>query len=249
MALNEARRVAVVSGAATGLGRAYSQRLAQDGFDLALADLDPCDETCTEVEAAGGRCLSRIVDVTDAGAVQKFAAEVAEHLGPCDVLVNNAGIYPIVGFDDLTFDEYRRVMEVNVDSVFLMVKAFVDGMRIRGSGRIINIATQVISMTLPNVAAYTASKMAVVGLTRAMAKELGPHNITVNAVSPGLVRTETNIAMNPPEIWEMVKTHSQVIPRTLMPGDITGVISFLASEDASLVTGQNLYVNAGAVMS
>jgi NAD(P)-dependent dehydrogenase (short-subunit alcohol dehydrogenase family) len=165
------------------------------------------------------------------------------------VLVNNAGIYPLVSFDDLTFEEYRRVMAVNGDSVFLMVKAFVDGMRTRGSGRIINIATQVISMTLPNVVAYTASKMAVLGLTRTMATELGPDNITVNAISPGLVRTETNVAMNPPEIWEMVKTHSQVIPRTLMPGDITGVVSFLASDDASLITGQNFFVNAGAVMS
>ena len=180
-------------------------------------------------------------------AVAGFAADVNERFGRCDILVNNAGVYPLTSFDDLTFDEYRQVMSVNADSVFLTIKAFVDGMRERGFGRIINVATQVNWMALPNVVSYVASKMAVIGITRAVATEVGADGVTVNAISPGLVRTDTNVATHDPGVWEMVRLHSQVIPRTIEPDDVAGMVSFLASDDASLITGQNLLVNAGAV--
>lgn len=241
------RRVAVVTGAAAGLGRCYAARLAADGHDLALADVEPCAGTETEVRAEGADCTSRPVDVTDPDAVAEFAAHVEDRFGGCDVLVNNAGIYPLTSFDDLTFDEYRRVMAVNADSVFTTTKAFVDGMRQNGFGRIINVATQVNWMALPNVVAYVASKMAVIGLTRAIATEVGADGVTVNAISPGLVRTDTNVATHDPMVWEMVRLHSQVIPRTLEPEDVAGMVSFLASDDAAMITGQNFLVNAGAV--
>ena len=245
--MTDARRVAVVTGAAAGLGRSYAQRLAADGHDLALADLDPCTDTEADVAATGVGCLARRVDVTDAATVAAFAADVDERFGRCDVLVNNAGIYPLTSFDDLTFDEYRQVMSINTDSVFLTIKAFIDGMRERGFGRIINVATQVNWMALPNVVSYVASKMAVIGITRAVATEVGADGVTVNAISPGLVRTDTNVATHDPGVWEMVRLHSQVIPRTIEPDDVAGMVSFLASDDASLITGQNFLVNAGAV--
>ena len=102
-------------------------------------------------------------------------------------------------------------------------------------------------MPLPDVVSYVASKMAVIGLTRTLATELGANNITVNVISPGLVRTDTNVELHDPEIWEFVRTRSQVIPRTIMPEDVAGMVSFLASDDAALITGQNFFVNAGAV--
>ena len=245
--MNDTRRVAVVTGAAAGLGRSYAGRLAADGHDLALADLDLCTETEAEVVAAGRQCLAGRLDVTDADAVASFAEAVDERFGGCDVLVNNAGVYPLTSFDDLTFAEYRKVMSVNADSVFLMTKAFMNGMRERGFGRVINVATQVNWMALPDVVSYVASKMAVIGLTRAIATEVGADGVTVNAISPGLVRTDTNVATHDPAVWEMVRLHSQVIPRTIMPDDVAGMVSFLASDDASLITGQNFLVNAGAV--
>ena len=246
MTEDDRRRVAVVTGSATGLGRAYAQRLAADGHDLALADLNPCTETEADVRAAGGDCLAMIVDVTDAEAIDRFLTSVTEHYDGCDVLINNAGIYPHTSLDDLTFEEYRRVMTINADSVFLMSKAFIPGMRAKGFGRIINIATQVNWMPLPNVVSYVASKMAVLGLTRTMATELGADYITVNAISPGLVQTDT-VVNDSPGMLEFVRTNSQVIPQTIMPDDVAGMVSFLASDDAALITGQNFLVNAGAV--
>jgi NAD(P)-dependent dehydrogenase (short-subunit alcohol dehydrogenase family) len=243
----ERTNVAVVTGAAAGLGRSYARRLADDGFDLVLVDLDSCDATEADVAAAGAESMSALVDVTDPDAVTRLAAAVEERFRGCDVLVNNAGIYPLTSLDELTFEEYRRVMATNADSVFLTGKAFVPGMRERRFGRIINIATQVNWMALPGVVAYVASKMAVIGLTRTMATELGADDITVNCISPGLVRTDTNVATHDPGVWETVRTMSQVIPRTIMPDDVAGLVSFLASDDASLITGQNFLVNAGAV--
>jgi NAD(P)-dependent dehydrogenase (short-subunit alcohol dehydrogenase family) len=237
----------VVTGAAVGLGRSYARRLAEDGHRVVLADLVPCDVTEAEIRAAGGECFSTIVDVTDQAAIERFSVVVTDRYDGCDILVNNAGIYPLVSFDDLTFEDYRRVMAVNADSVFLMTKAFVPGMRSRGFGRIVNIATQVNWMALPNVVSYVASKMAVIGLTRTIATELGADGITVNAISPGLVRTDTNVETQSPDVWDLVRTHSQVIPRTIMPDDVAGIVSFLASDDSALITAQNFLVNAGAV--
>lgn len=244
---DERTKVAVVTGAATGLGRSYARRLAGDGFDLVLVDLDTCDATEADVAAAGTGSMTEIVDVTDPDAIARLTVAVEDRYGGCDVLVNNAGIYPLTSLEELSFEEYRQVMATNADSVFLTSKAFVPGMKERRFGRIINIATQVNWMALPDVVAYVASKMAVIGLTRTMATELGAHGITVNCVSPGLVRTDTNVATHDPGVWETVRTMSQVIPQTIMPDDVAGLVSFLASADASMITGQNFLVNAGAV--
>ncbi len=247
MALKLAGKVAVITGGAKGIGQALAQRLAQDGADIAIADLLPADETEGLVKAAGRKVLSRRCDVTVPGQVSEFANAVLTGLGRCDILVNNVGIYPIKRFSELSFEEWRRVQSINVDSQFLFSKAFVPGMMKSGWGRIINLSSNLCWMNAEQYTAYTTSKTAVIGFTRALASELGPHGITVNAIAPSLVRVTTTESM--PGLAGMfdVITTMQAVKRVQVPADLTGVVSFLASEEASFMTAQVLAVDGGMV--
>ena len=171
--------------------------------------------------------------------------------GRCDILVNNAGIYPMQPFDQITFDDWRRVLSVNLDSMFLMTKAFADGMRQRKWGRIINIASDTVSLLVPNLVHYISSKAGVIGFTRSLATEFGEHGVNVNAIAPGLTRTPGTLAdkevpggMSKEELFEMM-VHMQSIKRGEVASDLVGAVSFLASDDAAFITGQTLYVNGG----
>jgi NAD(P)-dependent dehydrogenase (short-subunit alcohol dehydrogenase family) len=230
--------VAVVTGAASGLGQATARRLAKDGLDVAAVDV-------VEFEEPSAQLVHRC-DVSSEEAVAELAAAVADRFGRCDVLVNCVGIYPFVPFEELAFADWRRVLSVNLDSMFLTCRAFVPGMRERGFGRIVNITTDAYWVAVPQYVPYLASKGGVIGLTRGLASELGAHGITVNAVAPGLMRTPTTESSGHAE-WFDVAVATQSIPRLEVPDDVVGTISFLASDDAAFVTGQTIVVDGGAV--
>lgn len=238
------QRVALVTGAAGGLGHAFALRLAAAGHQLVLTDREPCAALVEKIGAAGGRACEIPCDLSNTDDVQRFAAEVLAQVGCVDVLVNNAAFMPMAPLPTLTATLWRQIMTVNIDAPFLLAQAFAVGMAERRWGRIINLASSTVWGPPPGMAAYACSKMGVIGLTRALAGELGPHGITVNAISPGLTRHPGSAANIPQQAFDFV-LERQFIPRTEEPQDLTGALAFLASDDAGFITGQVLNVDGG----
>ncbi len=236
---------AVVTGAANGIGQAYAQRLAADGFDIAVADVVDASETRALIEATGRKFLSAIVDVTSPNSTMQFAADVSANMTPVAALVNNAGIYPWKSFAETDYDIWRKVVGVNLDGPFLMCKAFVPGMSERKLGRVVNVASSTLWLNAPNMTAYIASKGGVIGFTRALAAEYGASGVTVNVIAPGLTDTKTMRGVSE-EIFEWLPKQ-QAIPRVIQPSDLVGVVSFLCSADSAFVTGQTLVTDGGQV--
>jgi NAD(P)-dependent dehydrogenase (short-subunit alcohol dehydrogenase family) len=246
-------RTAIISGASAGIGQASAVRLAQEGAQIVIADRDKADKTLRLIEDVGGRATAIQCDVSDPASVAALKQEVERSGAHCDILINNAGIYPMQSFDEITFDDWRRVLSVNLDSMFLMTKAFADGMRQRRWGRIVNMASDTVSLVVPGFTHYIASKSGVIGLTRALATELGQDGITANAIAPGQTRTpgtegrkEIPGGMSQEEFFGVI-ANMQAIKRVETVSDLVGVVSFLASDDAVFVTGQTIFVNGGLV--
>lgn len=247
MSGRHAGKVAVVTGGARGIGRVYAQRLAAEGASVAVLDVTDSSSVVDEIQQAGGNAIAVRVDLTDGAGVQAAADEVRSSFGVTHILINNAGIYPNQMFEDQTIDDWHHMFEVNVDSMFHTVKAFLPGMKETGWGRIVNMTSNSVNLVIPGFAHYIASKMAVIGLTRALATELAEFGITANAVGPSLVRTASTEAG--PEIFFEIVPQMQAIKRVQMPEDISGTISFLASDDAGFITGQTIWVDGGLVRS
>ena len=233
-------RVAIVTGAAQGIGKAIADKLADEGATVVVADLkgDAAEQAAPE-GGAGLEC-----DVSSPDDVKRCVAETLSRFGKLDVLVNNAAIVPFTAWDDVTFEEWRRIMSTNLDGVYLTCREAYDPMREAGYGRIVNIASNVVLAGTPNLAHYVAAKGGVVAFTRALAREIGKHGITVNAVAPGLTETEGVLASPHAEAFEFVQM-LQCLPRRGVAADIAPSVAFLASEEAGWVTGQLLVADAG----
>jgi NAD(P)-dependent dehydrogenase (short-subunit alcohol dehydrogenase family) len=246
MGRGHAGKVAVITGAATGLGQAFARRLAEESVNIGIADVTPAHETEAMVNAAGREVFSRTCDVASPESVRMFADAVLERYGHVDILVNNAGIYPRSSFAEIDYDEWRNVLAVNLDSAFLMCKAFVPGMQQRHWGRVVNIASNTFWLASPMRLHYITSKAALIGFSRALATEVGESGVTVNAIAPGLTRTETTTSGLHAAVFDSVAAQ-QAIKRSELPEDLAGTVAFLTSDDAAFITGQTISVDGGLV--
>jgi NAD(P)-dependent dehydrogenase (short-subunit alcohol dehydrogenase family) len=235
-------RTAVVTGAGRGFGRAIASGLARRGARVVGVDLEAQPETGELVEAAGSEWLGVKADVSSPEDVARVAAEVGERFGAADILVNNAGIYPQVAWDEVDYEFFSRIMRINLDSQFLMAKAFVPGMRAGGYGRIVNVASDSVHIPVPHATHYVTSKMAVIGFTRGLAADLGDDGIVVNAVAPAL--TDTGNGKVPAELFGQI-AQMQAIKRPAVPEDLVGAVAFLTSEDAAWITSQTIWADGG----
>jgi pyridoxal 4-dehydrogenase len=237
-------RVAVVTGAAQGLGKAVAIRLGTEGAIVVAVDINAAGAEAT-AKAIGGSSFALACDIGDEASVGKLFETVAAR-SKLDVLVNVAAIVPFVKWDELTFAEWRRVVRVNLDGLYLMCRAGSDLMRKGGYGRIVNFCSNSIFAGTPNMAHYVASKGGVLTFTRALATELGPYKITANCVCPGLIDTEGVQATPHKDAFAFVET-LQAIKGHGVPADVVPAVAFLASEEAHWITGQALNVDAGMV--
>ena len=243
-------QVAIVTGGARGIGRSYCLGLAASGCRVVVADLSSADDVIDEIQAAGGEAIATITDVSSAASVDQMARTAVDRFGRIDILVNNAGYFRDaqrgVSFDELTEEEWERAFAVNVRGTWLTCKAAAPTMKAQKSGRIVNVSSQVVMRGTAGFLHYVAAKAAIIGLTRAMARELGDYGIGVNAVAPDWIPHDLEYASAHPEIDDRIVA-SRAFKRTMVPEDLVGTILFLAGPGSRFITGQTLLVNGGSV--
>lgn len=245
-------KTVVITGAARGLGQEYARQFARRGANVAVNDVRDCSETLRIIESEGGSGIIATTDVTSADSTSEMAAAVVEKFGRIDVLINNAALYgslSLAPFDKLDEAEWDATMNVNVKGLWQCTKAVAPAMKEQNSGSIINISSLAAVYGMPNCLHYTASKAAVIGLTRGLARELGRYNIRVNSVAPNVVNTDaTNeIFKDKRDKAVDVTVSQQAIRRPLTTEDIMGAVLFLSSDLSTLTTGQTLMVDGGTV--
>jgi NAD(P)-dependent dehydrogenase (short-subunit alcohol dehydrogenase family) len=238
-------KVALVTGAAQGIGNAIAHGLAAEGARIVVADLERAEEAADAF--ADGVGLT--VDVADEAQVERMVADTVDRCGRVDMLVNNAGLYaslPMRPFTDIPVDEWRRVMDVNVLSMFLTCRAVVPRMRDQGGGRIVNISSGTPFRGVPFLLHYVTSKGAIVALTRALARELGKDDVLVNCVAPGFTMSEG--VRRQPEVVEAlrdVSVSARTLQRDQEPEDVVGAVVFLCGPGAAFITGQTMVIDGG----
>jgi NAD(P)-dependent dehydrogenase (short-subunit alcohol dehydrogenase family) len=246
----KAGRVALVTGAAAGLGNAFARRLALEGATVAAVDRTPAPSLVADLKACGAQAAEFYqADVSDELQVRQFCRALLDRFGRCDILINNAGISRPAPFAEITLNDFRHMMSVNMESAFLTCRQLVPSMIDHKYGRIVNLASGTFGIVAPNFTHYIASKGAVIGFTRGLATDVGEHGITVNCIAPGLTRTPAT---------EFLFSHghdysryfeNRAIKRPGAPDDLVGAMSFLTSDDSAFMTGQTLIVDGGELRS
>jgi NAD(P)-dependent dehydrogenase (short-subunit alcohol dehydrogenase family) len=243
--------VAIVTGAAQGIGAAYARALAAEGAKVIIADILDGSALADEINTTGGTATAMTIDVTDANSVQSMVEATLSRFGKIDILVNNAALFANLGhnrFEDIPDDEWNNVMNVNVRGVWQVSKAVMPAMRERQYGKIVNIASTTALKGTPMMLHYVSSKGAVLAMTRAMAREVGDDGICINVVAPGLTMSEGVLEKGVwTEEWIDRNVASRTLKRRAMPEDLVGAVLFLSSRDADFITGQTMVIDGGAV--
>jgi 3-oxoacyl-[acyl-carrier protein] reductase len=245
--MSVAGKTAIVTGAGTGIGRATAQLLAERGAKVVAAGLQPerLDEAVAAIAQAGGEAVAAHADVSHPRAIEEVANRAQQAFGGTDILVNNAGIYPLGPWHEMTAEQFDEVFHVNVRGYQLLAQAVRPQMLARGGGAIVNVASVTFWTGMGQLSTYIASKGAVIGLTRALAREAGPDGIRVNAVAPGAFPTAASaIHADQDKLWREV-LEAQSIKRRGEVEDVAKAIAFFASDESSFVTGQTLLVDGG----
>lgn len=243
-------RIAVVTGAGGGLGRGICAALARDGAAIAAVDRshDRLASLSGELAQSGSRAIEVTADVSDEQSVRRMADEVERQLGPAAILVNNAAVYPRRPWSEVSVLEWDEVMAVNARGYFLCAKALDGALRASGHGRIVNVASTTFLQGTEQLVAYVASKGAVLGLTRTLARELGPAGVTVNAIAPGAFPTDAEKIHPDLEEYNRHVLAQQSIKRRGSPEDVGALVAFLAGDGASFISGQTVVIDGGWVL-
>ena len=241
-------RVALVTGGSRGIGRAIALRLAEEGADVAIsyASRDAAAaEVVSEIEALGRRATHARCDVSQPEEVDALVAHTRAELGPIAFLAHSGAISSVSEHNELTIDEWRRMLDVNLTGTFLVVRAVKDEMIERGFGRIVALASVAALRGRGNQAAYSASKAGVIAFTRCWSDALAPHNVRFNAIAPGIIETEMVHTLSDEEI--AMKIEQTPLGRIGVPEDIAGLTRFLMSEDSNFMSGQTIVASGGRV--
>lgn len=253
MGIGRMSRVALVTGAAAGIGKACALRLAGQGARVGVLDLrlDACEAVVAEIRAAGGQAIAVQASIADRGEVVAAAEKVRAAFGGITILVNNAGISTFVPFEDLTDEDWDKMFEINTKGTFIVTQVVLPDMKAAQWGRIVNISSSSAQTGSVTQVHYSASKGAMVAMTRSLAQELGPLGITVNNIPPGAVMGTVMSEENRGRLRIPIDQFAKLIPvgRTGVADDIANACAFLCSEESSYITGQTLGVNGGRVAS
>lgn len=243
----------IVTGGASGIGAQYAAAFAQGGAKVLIADIDidGAQATASALSEQGHHVVATKTDVSDTQSTGAMAQTATDQFGGVDVLVNNAAMYQSIGtkkpLTEISVEEWDRVMAINVRGVWLCMKAVAPIMKAQGGGRIVNISSSVVHAGVPWFLHYTASKAAVIGMTRAAARELGPDGITVNSVAPGLVDNDASAIINTREYIDSAPK-ARALQRGLAASDMVGAVLFLSSPASQAISGQTIIVDGGQMM-
>ena len=242
-----AGKVAIVTGGARHIGAAYCRRLAEEGAAIVIADILDGAAVAAEIKGKGGKAMSLRIDVSKEEDTNRMASEAVQAFGRIDILINNAAIFINIQrhpFYEITSEEWDRVSAVNIKGPFLCAKAVFPQMKEQRSGKIINISSSTAYWGTPNFLHYVASKAALIGMTRSLAREVGDYGICVNAIAPGLVEHE---GQNAPKALTELQLNARSIKRLQTPDDLMGTLVFLCSSDSDFMTGQAILVDGGSI--
>jgi NAD(P)-dependent dehydrogenase (short-subunit alcohol dehydrogenase family) len=244
-------KTAIVTGAAQGIGAAYAKGLAAEGARVSLCDIVPTGEVEAEIKATGGEVIAQQCDIADPQAVARLVKTTDETFGGVHILINNAALFaklPLKHFTDITSDEWDLVMKINTRGPFECVKAVTPVMQRQNYGKIVNITSSGVMKGIPMLLHYIASKAAVIGMTRSLARELGQWNICVNVLAPGLTMSELVKANEAYATSRTLNINSRALKREQDPEDLVGTVVYLSSPESDFMTGQTLLVDGGSAM-